>query len=205
MLYHLRYPRHSWHLNISRRFARFFSFWFQKKKKGSAAIRETREVMGAVASKASQVWTRALLFFGSGWPKKRVIHSYNVRPPRYKLVYNSNNYSYKYHTPYWHWSYLHQLSYRLGASHCNIKHFNLTILWGRIQSKSSWYVFSQPQITIRSRGKSRTGFWGTSFRQTEIGWCDWMVPFHPLNYIRSWVPRPPGFRGPGSRVLPGAL
>ena len=28
---------------------------------------------------------------------------------------------------------------------------------------------------------------------------------HPLNYIRSRVPRPPGFRGPGSRVLPGAL
>ena len=29
--------------------------------------------------------------------------------------------------------------------------------------------------------------------------------YNPLNYIRSRVPRPPGFRGPGSRVLPGAL
>jgi len=28
---------------------------------------------------------------------------------------------------------------------------------------------------------------------------------NPLNYLRSRVPRPPGFRGPESRVLPGAL
>jgi hypothetical protein len=32
-----------------------------------------------------------------------------------------------------------------------------------------------------------------------------MALINPLNYIRSRVPRPPGLRGPGARVLPRAL